>query len=116
MYDFDKMLRAFDEAMPEGLRLGEFLDSVEVPASELRLGDEVWLRDSASEKWEAFPVVGFGQPGSGSIPVSIDTPDGRRKVTYPDLPFVARYDHDGDFSWNSNNYVRGDAARIKPRE
>lgn len=40
-YGFDEMLRAFDEAMPEGERLGEFLGSVEVPASELRLGDEV---------------------------------------------------------------------------
>lgn len=114
-YDFDEMLRAFDEAMPEGLRLGEFLDSVEVPASEVKLGDEVWLR-TVGEKWEAFPVVGFGQPGSGRIAVDVDTPDGRRKITYPDLPFVALYDHDGDFSWNSNNYVHGDAARIKPRK
>lgn len=114
-YDFDETLRAFDEAMPEGLRLDEFLDSVEVPAGELRLGDEVWLR-TVGEKWETFPVVGFGQPGSGRIAVSIDTPDGRRKVTYPDLPFVALYDHDGDFSWNSNNYVHGDTARIKPRK
>lgn len=114
-YDFDEMLRAFDEAMPERLRLGEFLDSAEVPASELRLGDEVWLR-TIGEKWEAFPVVGFGQPGSGRIAVDVDTPDGRRKVTYPDLPFVALYDHDGDFSWNSNNYVHGATARIKPRK
>ena len=27
-YDFDEMLRAFDESMPEDLRLGELLDSV----------------------------------------------------------------------------------------
>ena len=32
VYDFGEMLRAFDEAMPERLRLGGFLDSVEVPA------------------------------------------------------------------------------------
>lgn len=43
-HGFDEMLRAFDEAMPERLRLGEFLDAVEVLASELRIGDEVWLR------------------------------------------------------------------------
>lgn len=115
VYDFDEMLRAFDEAMPERLRLGGFLDSVEVPVGEVKLGDEVWLRDGASEKWEAFPVVGFGQPDGDRIPVWVDMSDGRRKVTYPDMPYVAWYDHDGDFSWNPNNYVRGDTARIKSR-
>lgn len=40
-YDFDEMLRAFDAAMPERERLGEFLDSVEVPTSSLELGDIV---------------------------------------------------------------------------
>ena len=34
-HDFGGMLRAFDEAMPEGLRLGDFLGAVEVPASEV---------------------------------------------------------------------------------
>lgn len=42
-------------------------------------------------------------------------PNGRREVTYPDLPYVAKCDHDGDYSWNCNNYVHGDMARIKPR-
>ena len=114
VYDFDDMLREFDNAMPERLRLGEFLDSVEVPAGEVRLGDEVWLF-GIGDKWEAYPVVGFGQPDFNRIAVWIDTPDGRREVTYPDRPYVAKYDHDGDFSWNSNNYVHGDTARIKPR-
>lgn len=42
-YGFDEMLRAFDEPMPEDERLGDFLDAAEVPASELSLGDEVWV-------------------------------------------------------------------------
>lgn len=58
-HQFDDMLRSFDASMPEELRLGEFLDSVEVPASELKVGDEVWMFDSVYGKWEAFPVVGF---------------------------------------------------------
>ena len=37
-HDFGGMLRAFDEAMPEGLRLGDFLGAVEVPASEAAAG------------------------------------------------------------------------------
>ena len=32
------------------------------------------------------------------------------------LPYVAWMNHDGDFSWNSNNYVHGPMARIKPRK
>lgn len=113
-YDFDDVLRSFDEAMPEDLRLGEFLDSVEVPVADVRMGDEVWMR-TCGEKWETFPVVGFGQPEFNRIAVYEDRPDGGRDITYPDLPYVANYDHDGDFSWNSNNYVHGSTVRIKPR-
>lgn len=114
-YDFDEMLRAFDGAMPEGERLGEFLDSAEVPVSELELGDEVWMF-TVGDAWKAYPVVGFGQPESSRIAVAVETPDGKTDVTYPDLPYVALYDHDGDFSWNTNNYVHGDTARIRPRK
>ena len=113
-YNFDEMLHAFDESMPEDLRLGELLDSVEVPAGELEVGDEVWMREHESG-WKAYPVVGFGQPAGNAIAVRAETPDGKVSVTYPDLPYVARYDHDGDFSWNSNNYVHGETARIRPR-
>lgn len=108
------MLRSFDAAMPEGLRLGDFLDSVEVPVGDVKPSDEVWMR-TVGEKWEAFPVVGLGQPRFNRIAVTAGTPDGRRDITYPDLPYVAMHDHDGDFSWNSNNYVHGDTARIRPR-
>ena len=114
-YGFDEMLRAFDEAMPERERLGEFLDSVEVPVGELKVGDEVWM-PGVHDSWEAFPVVGFGQPHGNRIAVWVDLPDGGKDVTYPDMPYVARYDHDGDYSWNCNNYVHGDTARIRPRK
>lgn len=115
-HEFDDMLRAFDAAMPEELRLGGVLDSVEVPVSEVELGDEVWLYDAVYGKWASFPVVGFGQPSGNRIAVEVEAPNGRRKVTYPDFPYVAQYDHDGDYSWNCNNYVHGDMARIKPRD
>lgn len=95
--------RSFDESMPEGLRLGE-----------LEVGDELWLREHENG-WRAYPVVGFGQPAGNAIAVRVETPDGKVSVTYPDLPYVARYDHGGDFSWNSNNYVHGETARIRPR-
>lgn len=101
-YDFDEMLRSFDEAMPEGLRLGSFLDSVEVPVSDVRIGDVVYMRGYESG-WEAYPVIGFG--------------DGvRHGRDMTGIPYVERYDHDGDYSWNCNNYVQGDVACIMPRE
>ena len=37
------MLRAFNEAMPEDERLGDLLDTEEIPSSELKIGDEVWV-------------------------------------------------------------------------
>lgn len=94
------MLHAFDEAMPEGLRLGDFLDAPEIPTSEVRLGDKVWMREYESG-YELFEVIGFGAD---------DAPRGLAGV-----PYVNRYEHDGDYSWNSNNYVHGDMARIRPR-
>ena len=114
-YDFAQMLRDFDRSMPEGERLGEFLDSVEVPVGELEIGDEVWMF-SHYDDWKAYPVVGFGQPEFNRISVWVEAEDGKTEVTYPDLPYVAWMDHDGDFSWNSNNYVHGPTARIKPRK
>ena len=114
-YDFDQMLRDFDSSMPAGDRLGEFLDSVEVPVGELQVGDEVYMF-SHYDDWKAYPVVGFGQPEFNRISVWVEAEDGKTEVTYPDLPYVAWMDHDGDFSWNSNNYVHGPLARIKPRK
>ena len=113
-HGFDEMLRAFDEAMPERLRLGEFLDAVEVPVGELRVGDEVWLR-GVDGSWGSYPVVGFGQPECNRIPIRVETPGGTARIAYPDRPYVARYGCDGDFSWNANNYVHGDTAMIRPR-
>ena len=114
-YDFDEMLRAYDAAMPASERLGEFLDAVEVPVGELEIGDEVWMR-TVGDKWVAYPVAGFGQPRFNRISTWAERPDGKVDVTYPDVPYVAMYDHDGDYSWNCNNYVEGPTARIRPRK
>ena len=60
--------------------------------------------------------ISGNKPESNRISVWVKTEDGKTDVTYPDLPYVAWMDHDGDFSWNSNNYVHGPTARIKPRK
>ena len=89
-YDFDEMLRSLDASMPEGERLGDFLDAREVPASELKIGDAVWM-PSYESGYELFPVAGFADDGT---------------------PLVARFDHDGDWSWNPNNRVREETVRV----
>lgn len=55
--------------------------SVEVPLSDVKLGDEVWLYDGVYGKWESLPVVGFGQPEFNRIAVEVDAPNGRRSRT-----------------------------------
>lgn len=52
--------------------------------------------------WKVYPVIGFGD---GKV-------NGRDKAG---VLYVKNYDHDGDYSWNSNNYLRGDTAFIMPR-
>lgn len=100
-HDFDEMLHAFDAAMPENLRLGDFLDAEEVPVSEVKVGDKVWMREYESG-YKLFEVAGFG--------------DGRRNgQDVTGVPYVKQFDHNGDWSWNINNYVREDTCRIAPR-
>lgn len=101
-YDFDEMLKSFDECMPEGERLGAFLDAKVVPVSDLQLGDMVWMRE-VSGSVKAYPVVGFG--------TGIVNGSDSKGVAY-----VKRYDHEGDYSWNPNNYPQGDTCRIVPRK
>ena len=94
------MLRSFDESMPEGERLGEYLNSVEIATSDLELGDEVWKQDF-DDGWKTFPVVGLGTDADGY---------GKQGV-----PYIAWLDHDGDWVWNPNNWIKSETVRIKPR-
>lgn len=94
------MLRAFDDAMPEPLRLGAFLDGIETPTADVKVGDKVWIRQYESG-YKLFEVIGVG--------------DGvRNGQDMTGIPYVKNYDHDGDYSWNCNNYLREEAYRIAP--
>lgn len=66
-YDFDEMLRAFDESMPKGEQLGALLDVEEIPSSELEVGDEIWVSDFDG-RWEHYPVVARSEEGRRSSP------------------------------------------------
>jgi len=66
-YDFDQMLRDFDRSMPEGERLGEFLDSVEVPVGELQIGDRDFLIGGGFEADEEDVVSGLVGQGPFAV-------------------------------------------------
>ncbi len=105
-YDLDEMLKEIDARMPSHEQLGEYLDAIEIPTSEVRLGDEVWIQEGFEGAMKAFAVIGFG---SDSKVVNGRAVEG--------LPYVDSID-----SWrdnpagNINNYITAETARIKPRK
>ena len=109
-YDFDAMMRALDERMPEDLRLGDLLDAVEKPLSEIEVGDEVFVREFGG--WQRHKVIGFGQPEFNKHAVVKTNEDGTCRIEYPDFPYVDMHDKDGDYSWNPNNYLTGDKVFV----
>ena len=92
-YDFNEMLQAIDEEQPVKEQLGDYLKAEEVPTSSLQIGDLVYVTD-----YEKTPVVrtvvGFGS-----------------RFGKDNIPYVDKYDHDGDYSWNGNNYITSDTVR-----
>lgn len=101
-YGFDEMLHAFDNAMPEHLRLGKFLDCTEVLTANIVVGDEVWMREYENG-YKLFEVIGIGDGLCNGQDMT-------------GVPYVKRYDHDGDYSWNINNYLREDFYRVVPEK
>lgn len=93
------MLRDIDKSQPEDQQLGAYLDADVVPVSDLSVGDRVYMRNTRGNMVE-HTVVGFGSEGSIVNGHHMD-----------DVPYVDKYDHDGDYSWNSNNYLMGETVR-----
>lgn len=98
-YDHDEMLRDIDKSQPENQQLGAYLDADVVPVSGLSVGDRVYMRDLRGNMVE-HTVVGFGSEGSIVNGLHVDG-----------VPYVDNYGHDGDYSWNPNNYLMGEAVR-----
>ena len=94
----DEMLRDIDKSQPEDQQLGAYLDADVVPVSDLSVGDRVYMRNTRGNMVE-HTVVGFGSEGSI---VNGDHMDG--------VPYVDNYGHDGDYSWNINNYLLGETV------
>lgn len=63
-YDHTVMLHDIDDSQPEGMRLGRYIDAVEVPVSEVEEGEEVWL-ESLRGTGKRLPFVERCNAGEG---------------------------------------------------
>ena len=89
-YDLVHMLLDIDECQPVKDQLGrDFILAPEVLVNELKIGDIIFVK-RYNEIYEKHKVVGFK--------------DG--------VPYVDLYDHNGDYSWNSNNYIKTDTVKV----
>lgn len=96
-YDLGAMLLEIDSSQPEDQRLGDFLKAEEVPVSDVRVGDRIWLR--TFNGWELGKVVGIGD---GFV--------NGRDVT--GIPYADIYSSRMNPRENGNNYPDGQTARV----
>lgn len=100
-YDHADMLHDIDDSQPEHMRLGAYIDAVEVPRGELVEGDEVWV-ETVREGFKPFRVCGFAEP-----------PSLRR--TGELLPFVEMYNAEEGREAvlrNPNNFIKSATVRV----
>ena len=99
-YDMTTMLLAIDEAQPVKEQLGkEFILAEEIPVSELKIGDVVWINKYNSD-YEKHTVIGFGKN------------EVRNGHNIKGVPYIDLYEHDGDYTWNINNYIFDDKIKV----
>ena len=70
---FHDMTQAFDDSMPEELRLGSYMKSPLVKPSQLEVGDEVWIDSYGKKPVELMTISGFSD---GSDSYEVGTPYG----------------------------------------
>lgn len=97
-YDFDEMLVEIDKAQPRKEQLGDFIKSKEVPVSEIKIGDEVYMM-TAFESYELFEVVGIGEDKVIN------------GTNVKGIPYIALYEKDGKYDWNINNYLTNETVK-----
>lgn len=105
-YDLDDMVRDIDLSQPESEQLGSFLDAVEIPTSEVRIGDIVYMKHEHEHTYKAFEVVGF-----------LDDADDLWgwKREFVGKPYVSRYMNNGSYANNCNNFITTETCHIVPR-
>ena len=100
VYNLTDMLIEIDKAQPENEQLGkDFFLAEEIPVSELKIGDVVYIPQYESG-YEKHTVLGFG------------TNEMRNGHNVSGVPYVDLYDHNGDYTWNINNYILTDTIKV----
>lgn len=95
-----QMLLQIDESQPVSEQLGyEYITAELVDARDLKVGDEVFMLRHEG-KPEVHTVAGIAPPGTI-----------RNGSDVGGLPYVDLYGRDDDYSWNINNYLRGEVRR-----
>ena len=99
-YDLEEMLLDIDGAMPKSEQIGEYLKAKEIPTSELKVGDTVFI-GQFDGKYEKQKVMGFGN----------DVFVNGTKVN--GVPYVDMYgDNNGNYDWNINNYILAKTVKV----
>ena len=96
-YDLNEFLKEIDIKQPLTERLGDFLDGIETPASEIKIGDRVFVQDVRGN-FEKHKVIGIG---------SDKVVNGRNVLG---VPYVDKY---GNGENNINNYIFETARVVK---
>ncbi|MBQ8997171.1 MAG: hypothetical protein IJ086_00595 [Clostridium sp.] len=104
-YDLEEMLVEIDKCQPEKEQLGDFLKSKDILVSELKIGDEVYIR-TYNDKYEKHKVVGFGEDR---------TINGMNVKGVPYVDLYLNFNdatNQEDYTSNINNYITEETIKI----
>lgn len=97
-HDLQDMLKAIDKAQPISQQLGDFLNAEEVPTNTIKIGDQVYIQE-LDETYKKYEVIGIGKD---------EYRNGHKALN---IPYVNKYNHNGDYSWNCNNYIWNETVK-----
>lgn len=99
-YDLQTMLLDIDSSMPVSEQIGEYLKAKEIETKDLKVNDTVLLLDY-NGKLEKHKVMGFSDD------------EFVNGTEVKGLPYIDRYERNGEYDWNINNYIHTKTVRIK---
>ena len=98
-YSMKEMLLEIDNAMPKDEQIGEYIQAVEIPTENLKIGDTVFIYKHDG-KYEKHHVMGFG--GENFV----------NGTNVSGLPYVDLYGDYYSYNKNINNYICTETVKI----
>lgn len=99
-HDMEDMLMGIDTAMPEKEQIGEYIEAKEIPTSELKVGDVVFIKE-CDEKLVKHKVMGFGEDKFVN------------GTNVKGMPYVDLYGgSNSGYDWNINNYIHTKTVKV----